>query len=158
MAWRPTDMFHSMANTKALFDKLYDPYGDSYTEDLIDESIRELFESIQLADLDQKKSSSDYSSLREEMAQFENEYFPDESFKFGLFRLCTFYLDMFQRLQESGGGGGGGCADDRTASYAFDLISIKVKWRGGLVVDHIDARTTHCVIDKGLVIKKRSLF
>lgn len=141
IAWRPNDMFHSMTNTKELFDKLFDKYGDSYTEDLNDESIKELFESININDLSHK---SEYSQLRVKIAEIENEYFPDESFKFGLFRLCTIYLDMYERLQESEHHENA----ERTTSYAFDLLAVKLKWRGGLVVDHINKNTTHCVVDK----------
>ena len=42
-AWKPTDMFHSRIATKISFEKIFDPYGDSYTEDLTIDSIKELF-------------------------------------------------------------------------------------------------------------------
>lgn len=45
-AWKPSDMFHSRVATKNSFDKLYDTYGDSYTEDLTIETIKELFNSL----------------------------------------------------------------------------------------------------------------
>lgn len=41
--WKPSDMFHSRIATKNSFDKLFDSYGDSYTEDLTVETIKQLF-------------------------------------------------------------------------------------------------------------------
>lgn len=39
-------MFHSRVATKNSFDKLFDPYGDSYTEDLTIDTLKELFDSL----------------------------------------------------------------------------------------------------------------
>lgn len=128
--WRPSDMYHSTAETQRQFDKLYDEYGDSYMEDATENSLRSIFAAM---------SSSEYASLDandpktvrelwQQMAEIENEYFPDESARFGLFRLCEIYV-----------------APNVTGS---GLIKLRIRWRGGRVTEHASDQTTHCVLDR----------
>ena len=38
--------------------------------------------------------------------------------------------------------------DNRAKYSCLDLIELKIKWHGGLIVEQIDENTTHCVLDK----------
>ena len=110
-------------------------HGDSFCADLTLDSIRKLFSDFDASSLKQKHEEN----LREKIAHYENKYFPDDSFKFGLFRLCTFYLDAYETV---------GQEKQRIKNTDFDLLEPKIKWRGGEVSREIESHTTHIVLDK----------
>lgn len=128
--WRPSDMFHATSLTQDAFDRLYDPYGDSYTEPTSVEALRGLFASMDSSEY-AKPDASDPKTVRSlwrQIAELENEYFPDESAQFGLFRLCDVYVAPTVR--------------------AAKLLGLRVRWKGGLVSSDVTPSTTHCVVDK----------
>ena len=73
------------------------------------------------------------------MAEFENEYYPDDS-RFGLFRLECFYLDIYEDINDN-------CKNHKNDN-GLNLIGIKARWHGGLVTDSIDENTTKCIVNK----------
>jgi hypothetical protein len=81
--------------------------------------------------------------VRQVIASIENEYFPDESSKFGLFRIYVFYVDIFEELRTNSSQ-----HQNQIKNSRLDLISLKISWRGGVVLNEINPKTTHCIIDK----------
>lgn len=137
--WRPNDMIYAKPITSQIFAKLYDSYGDSYTEDVNMEFLKNLFNSgsfIQeefkpLMDIEYKKE------LRCKIAEIENKYFPDNS-KHGLFRMCLFYFDLFIDIG----------SEEKVKNYNLELIVLKTRWFGGFVLTNIETNITHIIMDK----------
>lgn len=125
--WRPIDMFHASAKTKKTFKQLYDPYGDSYVDETSVDALKCLFADMSSQEYEKsKKSVETMGELWEEIGEIENEYFPDESARFGLFRMCQIFLEQPQ-----------------------SLVGLKIRWRGGRLVEKSASSTiTHCVLDK----------
>ncbi len=136
--WKPSDMFHSRIATKDYFNTIFDPYGDSYEEDLTCQGLKEIFDNMQ--DLSGENDQDDRQKLRRQIALIENKYFPNESFPYGLFRLDVFYIDLYEELN--------GLETKRILKSCLDLVEARLKWHGGLVRDSIDEMVTHCVVDK----------
>ncbi|RMZ95310.1 DNA ligase 4 [Brachionus plicatilis] len=137
--WKPNDMIHSKPKTRQMFAKLYDSYGDSYTEDVSVDCLKEMFNSGSFVK-EEFKPLMDLEfrlELRCKMAEFENKYFPDNS-KYGLFRMCLFYFDCFTHVN----------VDLKTKNIGLELVELKARWHGGFVLSKIDANVTHCVVDK----------
>ena len=132
LKWKPTDMIHAKPETEKMFSQSYDQYGDSYDQDCTIESLKEIF-----SRMDSKITNKNL--LREQMAEFENEYYPDES-RFGLFRLECFYLDIYEDINDN-------CKNYKNDN-GLNLIGIKARWHGGLVTDSIDENTTKCIVNK----------
>jgi DNA ligase-4 len=129
--WKPSDMIHTKSETKIYFNGLYDAVGDSYTEALTVESLKEIFNNIE-------PETKGNGSLRKSIAAFENKYFPDDSFKFGLFRLVSAYMDVYELpfgLKK------------RIKNSSLELIGLKIRWRGGECSECITDETTHCILD-----------
>lgn len=140
--WKPKDMIHSKLETRNMFSKMYDPYGDSYFEESTVETLKELFKSEQFENKEYKpEMTEEYKmELRERIAFLENKYFPDSSSKFGLFRLHTFYLDFYGSIGEN---------DTKLENKSnLDLLELKIRWHGGVVSGKIDQHITHCILDK----------
>lgn len=129
-AWRPSDLIHATDAQQTRFSKLYDEYGDSFTEDTNLELLRALF--------DKMSSSPDYAveqpseDMYRRIAEIENEYYPDESAQFGLFRLCDVFVHP-------------GVTPSR------DLLMLRIRWKGGRISQAISPSTTHCIADKRFV-------
>lgn len=139
--WMPNDMIHSKLETRQMFASLYDPYGDSYTEDVSEDFLREMFNSGSFVK-EEFKPILDMEfkmKLRLKIAELENKYFPDKS-KYGLFRMCLFYFDCFTSVD--------GKEDKKKENNSLELVELKAKWYGGFVMNKIDANVTHCVLDK----------
>jgi DNA ligase-4 len=134
LIWKPSDMIYSKPETERMFSKSYDQYGDSYDQDCTVESLKEIF-----SKMESKITSKKYAKLREQMAEFENEYYPDDS-KHGLFRLECFYFDLYENIND-------GCKKLKNDN-GLNLISIKARWHGGLISDFIDENTTKCIVNK----------
>lgn len=122
-------MYHATKPTQDSFDKLYDQYGDSFTEDATIESLRILFTSMSSPEFSKsdRNDPKTFRSIWTQIAEFENEYYPDESSEFGLFRLCDIYL---------------------APTYSGRLLELKIRWKGGIVSSEVKASTTHCIVDK----------
>lgn len=134
--YKPSDFLYCTNETKKYLKEVYDEFGDSYQEDHTIESLRELFSSL--------NSNSNYlnfkiKNLREQIAEIEDEYFPNDFIQFRIFRLDTIYLDVYEELID---------ASKRAKNSCLDLVELKIKWHGGLVANQIDEHTTHCVLDK----------
>lgn len=140
--WKPSDMLHSRVTTKDTFDKIFDAYGDSFEEDVTVETLKELFASmVAPPEIDSNEIKENKSKLRNTIALFENKYFPNESFQFGLFRLDVFYLDLNEQLCDKED-------SKRIINSSLDLVEMKIKWHGGVTENIIDETVTHCVVDK----------
>lgn len=140
--WKPADMFHSKSDTKTYFDKYFDPYGDSFEEDLTNESLKVIFSSLSEIEVNKEDMPNNNKLVeRKKIAEIENKYFPNESFRFGLFRLDTFYVDAYSAAN-------GNLTDNRIKNSCLDIIEMKIKWHGGIVERELNDRITHCIIDK----------
>jgi hypothetical protein len=128
-------MIHSKQETREYFSQSYDLYGDSFYEDLTVESIKKLFFDLNSSEMFKIEREKINLNLREQIAEIENKYYPDESFKFGLFRLYNIYFDNESNKKFKN-------------TSLFDLLGIKIRWRGGRICNKIDSETTHCIVDK----------
>ena len=138
--WKPKDMMHIKAQTKVRFGKMYDSYGDSYTEDLTIDSLKEIFDNLDsTTKVDPNEKENNMELIKKTIAFFENKYFPDESSQFGLFRLVYAYLDVYETVQDE---------SKLVKNSALDLVGMKIKWRGGCLHKIVNEKTTHCIIDK----------
>ncbi|GIZ01997.1 hypothetical protein CEXT_814251 [Caerostris extrusa] len=81
----PADLFHATEKTRDKLEDLYDKYGDSYTEDVTEDSLRKIFENIPI-----KESSNDYI-LNHELSEIEKTLFSGPP-PYGLFRNCWIHL------------------------------------------------------------------
>jgi hypothetical protein len=144
--WKPSDMWHTKATTKLQIGKLYDCFGDSFTEETTIESLKEIFKGIDsTSEIDKSEKDTNSEQVTQIIAYFENRYFPNESFRFGLFRLLNVYLDVFESV---------GGSEKRLIKYSnLDLIGLKVKWLGGTIHEKIKDETTHCILDKNELIR-----
>jgi DNA ligase-4 len=124
--WTPFDMFHSTPETRRYFSKHFDQYGDNYTEQIDAKQLQNIFNNMNQVKIDEK-------TIHYRIAFIENKYFPDESYQYGLFRLCCLYF----------------CKYDKNLMISnFDFLKLKSKWYGAAVCDEIDDSTTHCILDK----------
>jgi hypothetical protein len=125
-------MLHAKLATRDRFGELYDVYGDSFYDEVDAQALRKIF-----AGMDPRETSSGENeeeeearfNMKENIYSFENKFYPDESFEFGLFRLCTVYFE-------------------KSNTSHFNLLEVKVRWRGGFAQHKITDRTTHCVLDQ----------
>jgi hypothetical protein len=53
-------------------------------------------------------------------------------------------LDCHQLVESKSGT----IVEGKRKTSSLDLIGLKVKWRGGNLINLIDENTTHCVLDK----------
>ena len=137
--WKPSVMLYTQTDTRKLIGKLYDDFGDSYMEDATIDSLKEIFKNMDSSTEIENKSQNDPGDVKEAVALIENKYFPNLSFRFGLFRMINAYLDVFEVVQD----------ESKPLKYSsLDLIKIKLMWRGGFVHQKINEKTTHCILDK----------
>eukprot|EP00731_Ephydatia_muelleri_P033439 Em0029g45a len=123
----PHHMLHTSAATTNVFAQLYDMYGDSFTEDATDESLRETFNKV--------GEKHAVRITQEEIALIESRYFPDES-PWGLFRQCKFYLDRFAEI---------GNSHTAILTSPLELTALEVQLHGGVVTEDFDESVTHAV-------------
>ena len=141
LQFKPSDFLYCTKKTEEYLNQIYDCYGDSYTEDLTLDSIKELF-----ANLDTNSKYLDNfnlkNNIREEIAEIEYEYFANDFLQFRIFRLDNIYLDIFETLDVANN------EKIRVKNTCLDFIELKIKWHGGLVTNCLDEKTTHCVVDQ----------
>jgi len=129
-------MWYTKTATQQSIGKLYDCFGDSYTEESTVESLKEIFKNMNSEIV---MNESDPEQFKEAIAKIENKYFPNHSSKFGLFRLVNAYLDIYEVVQD----------ENTHLKYTnLDLSGIKIVWRRGLIHKRIYETTTHCILDK----------
>jgi DNA ligase-4 len=119
--YKRSDMIHSKQETLKRLNQLYDCFGDSYTQPATVDSLREVFQGME-------KCSYTKDRIRISLASFENKSFPNDSYKYGLFRIVDAYVDVM--------------------SSSLELIGLKIRWLGGLCSDQINENTTHVIFDK----------
>ena len=138
--FKPSDMWHTKANTKILIGKCYDCYGDSYVEDSTVESLKSIFKNMDtVTEVDQSNRDTNPDDVKRVIAYIENKYFPDECSNFGLFRLINAYLDVYEVAED----------ESKPLKYSYlDLFGLKILWRGGFIHKKVNENTTHCIVDK----------
>ena len=129
-------MIHSKLETRSYFSKYFDPYGDSYEEEITETALKELFDAM--ADKPISEDEFNEYKIRKEIAEIEMEYFNDESYNMGIFRLNVFYVDIFDNLSNS----------NKIKNSSLNLVELKLKWHGGIVKLVIDDAISHCVVHK----------
>ncbi len=116
-------MFHSTQATREYFAKQFDKYNDNYSNSIDQAHLKLIFNNMTDVTVDE-------SLIHYKIAFIENKYFPDESSKYGLFRLCTLYFNK---------------PENKNCNLEF--IKLKSKWHGAVVCDTIDDTTTHCIVE-----------
>jgi hypothetical protein len=138
--WKPSDMLHAKQATRERFSKLYDVYGDSFYDDVDLQTLKKIFSGMDPRETSKGEDMTDEEvryEMKESIYDFENKFYPDESFECGLFRLCVFYFDAHEVLGE-----------EKKLDTRFDLLEAKVKWQGAFVLEKITDKVTHCIVDK----------
>ena len=119
--YKRSDMIHSKKETLKRLNQLYDCFGDSFTQPATVDSLREVFQGME-------KRSYNKEKILISLASFENKSFPNDSFRFGLFRIVNAYVDVM-------------CS-------SLELIGLKLSWLGGLCSDQINENTPQVIFDK----------
>ncbi|XP_041473446.1 DNA ligase 4-like isoform X2 [Lytechinus variegatus] len=130
LPWLPSHMLYTSAKMAAQFALDYDSHGDSYTEDVSEEKLKEIFATVG------KKSEKPMSA--EEIAEIEMDYFPQDS-HLGLFRLCRVYMDSCLVIGEE---------DTHIKDCSLDLISLEMRFHGATMCPTLDRHVTHIIVDK----------
>ncbi|XP_071791788.1 DNA ligase 4-like [Asterias amurensis] len=131
LPWLPSHMIHVSPETKVQFSLLYDRHGDSYTEDVDTDKLKEIFEKV--------GKEGTYPSLgNESIAELEQQYFPGES-PLGLFRLCKVYMDSCLVI---------GDESTHIKDCSLDLVTLELRFYGATISTKMDEDVTHVVLDR----------
>ncbi|CAI8009872.1 DNA ligase 4 [Geodia barretti] len=107
-------------------------YGDSYTDDVTEEGLREIF--MKVAEIGGER----LRVTREEIAEMESRYFPNSS-PGGLFRQCKVYLDRYSTV---------GKQETAIEACPLELTGLELQMYGAEVARDFDETVTHVVFDK----------
>ncbi|XP_054718590.1 DNA ligase 4-like [Uloborus diversus] len=131
----PDDLFHSTEEVQKELGKLFDEYGDSYTEDASEESLQKVFKSIP------KEVWMDVDISAQAIAEIEKS-FPTIS-PYSLFRKCRVYIYEDAKQESS--------KDD-------NLTQLKLKLYGADLCSDLESTTTHVVFcsSKSAALEKLS--
>ncbi|XP_022104577.1 DNA ligase 4-like [Acanthaster planci] len=130
LPWLPSHMIHVSPETKEQFSLLYDRHGDSYTEDVDAEKLKEIFDKV--------GQEGDYHMLDSEaIAELEQKYFPGES-PLGLFRLCKVYMDSTLIISDQ---------STHIKDCSLDLVAMEMRFYGATVSPKMADDITHVVLD-----------
>ncbi|KAK7101253.1 DNA ligase 4-like [Littorina saxatilis] len=130
--WTPGDMIHTSPATRKQFQQDYDQYGDSFTEDVTEEQLKHIFSTMG------KEGQGVATVTAEEIAELEEEYFPDES-PYGLFRTCRIYMDSNLVI-----------GDDSThlPTSTLDLLALEIRFFGATLANELDEQVSHVIVDQ----------
>ncbi|XP_071488614.1 DNA ligase 4-like [Diadema antillarum] len=131
LPWLPSHMLHTSPETKVQFALDYDPYGDSYTKDVTEEKLKEVFANVE-------KKDAGTPLAADEMAEVEMDNFPQDA-QLGLFRLCNVYIDSCLII---------GDQDTHIKDCFLDLVALEMRFYGARVSPKLSRRVTHIVVDK----------
>lgn len=133
--WQPRHMIHMSPSTREHFAKEYDAYGDSYTADTDPQQLREVFDRIPSADLEQ------------DVAQVEAR-FGWEDLTTSMFRPYTVYMDRFEDLGES---------LRPKESTCLDVRALEFQLHGGAVRRVLTEGVSHVVVEAEAKAEERRL-
>ncbi|XP_025109281.1 DNA ligase 4-like isoform X2 [Pomacea canaliculata] len=130
--WTPSDMIHASAGTRKRFLQEFDQYGDSFTEDISEEQLKDIFHAMD-------HSGTDIPTMKpEDIAQLEEEYFSEDS-PYGLFRTCRIYMDSYMIV---------GNDSTHIATSSLDLLAIELRFFGATISSRLDSDVSHVLVDK----------
>lgn len=127
ISWTPSDMWYSCTSTLEKFAEDFDKYNDSYTNNVTENSLREIFNKIE-------KMYKNQSS-NEEIAKIEMSYFPNDALH-GLFRICRIYIDNKLIIGEE---------SSKILDYSSQITELQLKLYGSIIIPKIDDYTTHVI-------------
>lgn len=127
----PHYMWFTSDKTKSYFAQLYDRHGDSYFEDSSEESLKQVFCTID-------EEGEVVRASQEEIALIESRYFSNESLH-GLFRQFRFYLDQYAEP---------GVTSSVMMDSPLELVGLDIRLHGGVISDNLDDHVTHVVINE----------
>ncbi|PSN53926.1 hypothetical protein C0J52_02408, partial [Blattella germanica] len=131
LSWSPADLMFATMEIEQELSSQYDEFGDSYTQPATKESLRYSLEQVE------KKGCA--VELTEGMkADLEIELFSGPS-PFAMFRLCTAYVDKFNKLNDVSSG----------KSSILDIVELDFCFYGGVTCTEIDSSTTHVILHTG---------
>ncbi|KAJ3277612.1 DNA ligase (ATP) [Borealophlyctis nickersoniae] len=177
-ALNPKYMIHTTKKTREAFKQNSDKWGDEYVEPLTEASLRELFNNMkEISDASHNPRKRRRASSTESAAghihptnatitEIEERYFSMAPHEGSLFRRCVVYLDRFRHFRVESGflspdfrppEGVDPVEPDeeilpieRLDDSWLDIAALKIRARGGIVVDAIAEGTTHIIVDKTL--------
>lgn len=155
-------MICSTEKTREALNLLYDEFGDAFFSLTSENELRQIFSKMSSKNDEEKSSSKrkrkldefiplsqstidiekfanpldDKEKLRNFISEFENNYFPDESSEFGLFRLFYIYFDQYEVL------------GDETTFFLpaeLKLVVLESQLHGARIAHSLTADVTHVV-------------
>ncbi|GFV88356.1 DNA ligase 4 [Trichonephila clavipes] len=135
LQWVPVDLLHATQQTQDKLAEHFDKYGDSFTEELTEGTLRKIFDNIST----EEWMAVDISSQK--IAEIEKGLFPHPT-SYGLFRECCIHIKN-EEINDS-----------------FKLLCFKLKLHGANLCKNIDDSTTHIIIQASSVdsVDNRSPF
>lgn len=128
LEWAPSDLISATENVEQELGKKFDKYGDSYTDLVIEDSLKCI--------LDKVEEMGDFKVLSDqEIADMDIEIFGDVS-PFSFFRLCRAYLDKYSKINDAAS----------EVSMKLDVTAINFQFYGGCIDPSITSRTTHVIV------------
>ncbi|GFR84311.1 DNA ligase [Elysia marginata] len=124
--WSPSDMIHITQATQKVLDKDFDEFGDSYTLSTSEDQLRTVFDAM----------SNIARVEAEEVAELEEEYFPDES-PYGLFRTCRVYMDSNIVI---------GDPTTPIPNCPLDLLQQEIRFFGANLSPTLDETVSHVLV------------
>ncbi|XP_055945641.1 DNA ligase 4-like [Argiope bruennichi] len=129
LSWIPDDLIHATEKTRDNLGELFDKYGDSFTEDVTEDSLMKIFSNIPKEEWMSVEVSS------RQIAEMEKSLFSEQS-PYGLFRECWIFIKSknddvipFEDLNED-----------------CKILYFQLKLHGANMCKSTDDRTTHIII------------
>nr|XP_042896531.1 DNA ligase 4 [Parasteatoda tepidariorum] len=130
LQWKPDDLYHAKQETCEKLGQFYDKYGDNFTEDVSENSLKRIFSSIS----EEEWLAQDMTNQK--IVELEKNYFPD-SLPCGLFRGCWIFIK-----------GKHNEAFRESIEVEMKLLSLKLKMFGANICSKVENRTTHIVLPR----------
>ncbi|KYR02618.1 DNA ligase IV [Tieghemostelium lacteum] len=128
----PKYMIYATEQTKTMFLKDSDIYGDSFTMPCTVQSLFDSFDQIQ------KQNNPLDRIINYDKVSMDQKYFKSNGW-WSLFRCCHFYLDRYQVI---------GQTSTVTQNNRFNLTEMYLKFYGGNIQSTLDSQLTHIIIDE----------
>lgn len=128
--WTPFDFWYITPQTNKSLSVYFDKFGDSYTEDLTQETLKLVFNRVTKEDIE----NVDMDITR--IAELEYEYFPNSS-PLGLFRIYRFYIDNKETISD---------VSTKMSNHFTRIAELQLQYYGAVVNDELDDDTTHVLV------------
>jgi DNA ligase-4 len=120
--WNPNDMWSQTKQTQNAIQQKFDRFGDSFTEDIYELELKEMFE--KMTDLSAIKLLSGL-----QIADIEFEYWPNNRLEFSLFRILKVFVDNYVTNDQ----------------LLVKLVKSQLRFYGSTIVEAIDEKPSYVV-------------